>query len=83
MRFGLLSNAFEYDRAMAAGAQRLGLTYLSAVDLMCNPQEGCLARLGPAADDLAYVDGLHLSAAGARYLAERLLDGSGAEILGQ
>lgn len=83
MRFGLLSNAFEYDRAMAAGAQRLGLAYLSAVDLMCNPQEGCLARLGPAAGDLTYVDGLHLSAAGARYLAERLLDGFGTEIFGQ
>jgi peptidoglycan/LPS O-acetylase OafA/YrhL len=57
-------------------ASELGVTYISARDILCNA-DGCLARIG---NSLTASDTVHLTAAGAGYLigaiAPSLLDGS-------
>lgn len=73
MRFGLTESVFTYETALKQNLQNTGIEYISAVERMCD-ERGCLARVGSEPGDIAYVDGQHLSAAGAVYLAEQISD---------
>ena len=73
--FEAVDPAFGDDNLRRIAGQ-LGVTYISARDILCNG-EGCLARIGNA---LTASDTVHLTAAGASYLvgaiAPSLGDGS-------
>jgi peptidoglycan/LPS O-acetylase OafA/YrhL len=65
--FEAVDPAFGDDNLRRIAAQ-LGVTYISARDVLCN-REGCLARIGNA---LTASDTVHLTAAGAGYLVDAI-----------
>jgi peptidoglycan/LPS O-acetylase OafA/YrhL len=57
------------DASLAQVARKHGVTYLNPSEVLCNEQ-GCLAKLGPQAEDWSAIDYGHLSARGAKYYAK-------------
>ncbi|SNX29095.1 Peptidoglycan/LPS O-acetylase OafA/YrhL, contains acyltransferase and SGNH-hydrolase domains [Polynucleobacter meluiroseus] len=70
MKFGLKQNFFQIEPEMRQLAQKLGVHYLSIVDILCNP-EGCITRFGDTADKLSSFDGGHLTTYTSNYVVER------------
>ena len=59
------------NAALQEAAKAAGVEYISAWHTLCNP-EGCLARIGPAANDVVTTDIVHLSDAGSNFLVEKI-----------
>jgi hypothetical protein len=59
------------DEQMRAFSQANGVEYISAWRALCD-DEGCLTRVGPAADDVVTTDIVHLSDAGSRFLVGKI-----------
>jgi hypothetical protein len=70
MSLGLKDNFLQIDQKMRVLAQKLGVRYLSIVDILCNP-EGCVTRFGDTADKLSSFDGGHLTTYTSEYVVER------------
>jgi len=70
MSLGLKDNFLQIDPKMKLLAQKLGVHYLSIVDILCNP-EGCVTRFGDTADKLSSFDGGHLTTYTSEYVVER------------
>lgn len=70
MTLGLKDNFLQIEPKMRALAQKLGVRYLSIVDILCNP-EGCVTRFGDTADKLSSFDGGHLTNYTSEYVVER------------
>jgi peptidoglycan/LPS O-acetylase OafA/YrhL len=65
---GLLPESLQIDETMRSESERLGLSYFSVKDQLCNLQ-GCLTRVGEnLPDDLIVFDDGHVTPPGARYL---------------
>lgn len=73
MWFGVKRDVFDYDAMLGERVRAAGAEYISAMDRMCDAH-GCLVRVGSEPSGVAYVDGQHLSAAGAIYLADKIGD---------
>jgi peptidoglycan/LPS O-acetylase OafA/YrhL len=59
------------DERMEAFARAAGVEYISARHALCNP-EGCMTRVGPAANDVVTSDIVHLTDAGSIFLLEAI-----------
>jgi peptidoglycan/LPS O-acetylase OafA/YrhL len=57
------------DERMEAFSKAAGVEYISAWHALCN-SEGCMTRVGPAANDVTTTDKVHLSDAGSNFLIE-------------
>ncbi len=71
MSFGLDPVSKEWDRYLAKEIPKLGVTYISAYDVLCN-NSGCRIRVGGGALNLTAVDFGHLTKAGSEYLMSRV-----------
>ena len=66
----------EADRSGAALREKLvplGAEYISVWEAMCNA-EGCLTRIGDAADDITASDQVHLTEKGSAFLVQSVID---------
>jgi hypothetical protein len=70
---GFAKETFEIDRRLKEITTRLGVRYISAYDVLCN-EDGCLARLGDAAEDIVQFDMTHLTPAGSWYFVSHIAD---------
>jgi peptidoglycan/LPS O-acetylase OafA/YrhL len=59
------------DERMEVFSRAAGVEYISAWHTLCNT-EGCLTRVGPAANDVVTTDIVHLSDAGSTFLVEAI-----------
>ena len=59
------------DEKMRAFSQANGVEYVSAWRVLCD-SEGCLTRVGPAAEDVVTTDIVHLSDAGSKFLIGKI-----------
>jgi len=57
------------DERMEAFSKAAGVEYISAWHALCN-SEGCMTRVGPAANDVITTDKVHLSDAGSNFLID-------------
>jgi peptidoglycan/LPS O-acetylase OafA/YrhL len=71
MNSGLVQEIAEWDSFLGNEVPKLGVSYLSAYQVLCNAQ-GCLTRVGPKSSDLTAVDYGHLSPAGSIYLVDHI-----------
>lgn len=62
-----------YDAVMRARLEPLGAEFISASDVFCNAQ-GCLTRIGDAADNLTASDQVHLTEKGSVFLIQSIID---------
>jgi peptidoglycan/LPS O-acetylase OafA/YrhL len=71
----LHSGSFEsvrrVDEYLATLSAKLGITYISAVKVMCD-QNGCLTRVGSSPLDLTAFDYAHLTVSGSTYLVDKI-----------
>lgn len=79
MRLGLIEEVRLRDQYMRAMAERLGISYISVYETMCNG-DGCLTRVGENDYDITTLDHAHLSPQASRYfvnhISENLLNGT-------
>jgi hypothetical protein len=61
----------EADRRMEAFSKAAGVEYISAWHLLCN-SDGCMTRVGPAANDVIATDIIHLSDVGSNFLVQAM-----------
>jgi hypothetical protein len=61
----------EVDKALFALCRQLGVTYISAIETLCN-SEGCVSRVGDGAQDWITIDYGHLSRAGSEYFIRKV-----------
>jgi peptidoglycan/LPS O-acetylase OafA/YrhL len=61
----------EADQRMEAFSKAAGVEYISAWHLLCN-SDGCMTRVGPAANDVIATDIIHLSDAGSNFLIQAI-----------
>jgi peptidoglycan/LPS O-acetylase OafA/YrhL len=61
----------EMDEQMRAFSQAAGVEYISAWRVLCDA-EGCLTRVGSAAEDVVTTDIVHLSDAGSKFLIQQI-----------
>jgi peptidoglycan/LPS O-acetylase OafA/YrhL len=59
------------DLAMEAFSKSADVEYISAYQVFCNT-EGCLTRVGPAAEGVVVTDIIHLSESGSQYLVDAI-----------
>lgn len=57
------------DRKLRPLARQLDVTYIAALDVLCNA-DGCLARVADRADQLAFWDPSHFTAAGSSWFVD-------------
>jgi hypothetical protein len=62
-----------YDAVMRARLEPLGAEFISASDVFCNAQ-GCLTRIGDAAEDIAVSDQVHITEKGSVFLIASIID---------
>jgi hypothetical protein len=62
-----------YDAVMRATLEPLGAEFISASDVFCNAQ-GCLTRIGDAAEDIAVSDQVHITEKGSVFLIAFIID---------
>jgi hypothetical protein len=67
---GLSDKPAKLDVALRPLAHRLGIRYVSPLDLLCNA-EGCLARTGARGNEITVWDTSHFTRAGSALLARR------------
>ena len=60
-----------YDAVMRARLEPLGAEFISASDVLCNAQ-GCLTRIGDAAEDITASDQVHLTEKASVFLIEAI-----------
>ncbi|NYT63473.1 acyltransferase [Alcaligenaceae bacterium] len=70
MPSALNKSLFELDRKLAAFASSAGVTYISALGILCD-DNGCLTRVGDEPGELTAWDYGHLTAAASQYLVSR------------
>ena len=63
----------ESDELMKSFSEREGVEFISAWRTFCN-SEGCIARVGPSADDVTTWDKIHLSTKGSEFLVRAIID---------
>jgi peptidoglycan/LPS O-acetylase OafA/YrhL len=73
MKYGLSSNVTSEDIVFVNELHKLGVTYISAYNVLCNTT-GCLTRVGPKPTDITTIDSGHLSKAGSEYLLAHIED---------
>jgi peptidoglycan/LPS O-acetylase OafA/YrhL len=66
-----MRETYEMDRSFSDISKRLGIKYVSAINLFCNP-DGCLTKRPDSLSDLVTWDYGHLTTAGAIILANDL-----------
>jgi hypothetical protein len=71
MSLGLKDNFFQIEPKMRELAKKMGVRYLSIVDVLCNTN-GCITRFGDTADKLSSFDGGHLTTHTSEYVVEQL-----------
>lgn len=71
MSLGLKDNFFQIEPKMRELAKKMGVRYLSIVDVLCNT-DGCITRFGDTADKLSSFDGGHLTTHTSEYVVEQL-----------
>jgi hypothetical protein len=69
MAFGLKSNFMQIEPQMRQLAARMGVRYLSIVDILCNI-DGCITRFGDTPDKLSSFDGGHLTTFTSEYVVK-------------
>ena len=62
-----------YDAVMRARLEPLGAEFISASDVFCDAQ-GCLTRIGDAAEDITVSDQVHLTEKASVFLIETIID---------
>jgi hypothetical protein len=62
-----------YDAVMRARLEPLGAEFISASDVFCDAQ-GCLTRIGDAAEDIVVSDQVHLTEKGSVFLIDSIID---------
>jgi peptidoglycan/LPS O-acetylase OafA/YrhL len=70
MSYGLRTETPEWDAYFKSEMRKIGVSYISALDVMCNTQ-GCLTRVGPGATDLTAVDSGHLTKPASEYFVNK------------
>lgn len=61
----------ELDNGLARVAQDKGVTYISALQVLCNT-EGCISRVGEIPEQFIAIDYGHLSKAGSEFFAHKI-----------
>ena len=61
------------DRRLRPLARELGVTYIAALDVLCNA-DGCLARIEDGAGQLAFWDPSHFTAVGSAWFVDAVAD---------
>jgi len=62
----------DQDQRMRAFSRSAGIEYISAKRALCDPNRGCMTRVGPSASDIIATDIIHLSDHGARFLVRAI-----------
>jgi len=62
----------DQDQRMRAFSRSAGIEYISAKRALCDPNRGCMTRVGPSASDIIATDIIHLSDHGARFLVREI-----------
>lgn len=70
MAYGLQKDPFLIDQQMSAFAEKWGLRYISAIDVLCD-KAGCTTRFGDTGDKLSAWDNAHLTSTSSEYLVGR------------
>lgn len=73
MQYGLENEPPMWDAYFKKEIPRLGVTYISALDLMCNA-DGCLTKTSDDPKSITAIDSGHLTREGSIFLAERIKD---------
>lgn len=68
---GLNKEIETFDQFLAKEVPKLGATYISAYQTLCNAGR-CVARIGRLPEELSAIDQGHLSEAGSKFLFERI-----------
>ncbi|MGW8390351.1 acyltransferase family protein [Pseudoduganella sp. HUAS MS19] len=71
MSFGLRTETPKWDEHFKTEMPKIGVSYISALDVMCNTQ-GCLTQVGPTTNDLTAVDSGHLTKPSSEYFVDRI-----------
>lgn len=71
MSYGLRTETAQWDAYFKIAMPKIGVSYISALDTMCNKQ-GCLTRVGPSANDLTAVDSGHLTKPASEYFVNKI-----------
>ena len=71
MALGLSEKPKIWDEYFKINIPKLNVTYISALDYLCN-EKGCLTRASDNIDDLTAVDGGHLTTNGSIYLIDKI-----------
>lgn len=71
MSYGLRTEPAKWDEYFKAEMPKIGVSYISALDIMCNAQ-GCLTRVGPDASELTAVDSGHLTKPASEYFVSKI-----------
>jgi peptidoglycan/LPS O-acetylase OafA/YrhL len=71
MTYGLNTIPFQVDNELHGYVQKLGVTYISAIKILCNDQ-GCLIRTGDSGNTITAFDVVHLTTSGSIYLVSKL-----------
>jgi peptidoglycan/LPS O-acetylase OafA/YrhL len=69
---GFARGIFAVDRQLKEITTSLGAKYISAYDVLCSDDSGCLLRLGNSAKDIVQVDRTHFSAAGSWFFVSHI-----------
>lgn len=70
MKLGLRQNVLVQDAALSELARRIGVNYISPVNILCN-EDGCITKLGDTGDTLTAWDYGHLTDQGSRFLVSK------------
>jgi hypothetical protein len=70
---GAAASDTEYDKRMRERLLPLGAEFISARETLCNA-DGCLTRVGEAADDIVVFDQVHLTEKGSVFLIDAIID---------
>lgn len=71
--YGLNKSMFDWDTLFKSSLADAGVTYISALDILCHADE-CLTRVNDEAKGLITADWGHLSPAGSIYFVDRISD---------
>jgi len=72
MLFGLEGYVWDFDREVREQVERTGVEYLSAMDALCTPRDGCLTKVPEGTEGLTAWDEAHLTASGSIHLIAQL-----------
>lgn len=73
MLSGTDKETIELDRILQGTSLELGMTYVSAYQLLCDGN-GCLTRVGGESEDITSFDTMHMTIRGAQFLIKKMFD---------